>query len=604
MCGIMAYIGNKDAKEVVLQGLKDLEYRGYDSAGLAIRNGSNNPQIIRAVGKVDQLVSKVAGQQGSATLAMGHTRWATHGPANETNCHPHQSGKVLLVHNGIIENYAELKAELEGQGYQFTSATDSEVVAALLDYYYQGRAEEALEKALPRLNGSYALAIHFLDQPEILYCAKLASSLILTMNKEEVAASSDILGTAPIHNQFIAMPDRCYARIKPGEIKLYELGNRECELEWQIISWNIEQAQKQGHEYFMHKEIHETPEAIERTIAPRIRQDHLELELPQGFALEDTNEIVVVGCGTALHAGMVAKQWFEQKLAIPCRTEIASEFRYSAALLRKQTLVVAISQSGETADTLAALRLAKSKHAKTLAIVNVKGSAIAQEADAVLYTHAGPEIAVASTKAYSVQLVVLYLLMLAISKAQGKLDSREETRAINSLKELPQVLKAQLQDESEHVALGEWLKEHRDAFFVGRGLDYAVAMEASIKLKEISYIHSEAYAAGELKHGTLSLVEENTPVIAIASVADLHEKMQANICELKSRGAKILLLASSGFPAEQQICDYSLKLAELPADFLVFSLALHLQFLAYYTAKAKGLDVDHPRNLAKSVTVE
>lgn len=604
MCGIMAYLGQADAKERVLQGLYALEYRGYDSAGLALRQASSEPYIIRSCGKVQELAEKLQAVDFPATLGLGHTRWATHGPATERNCHPHQSGRVLLVHNGIIENYLELRKDLQAQGYHFSSDTDSEVVAALIDSHYGGDARQALERSLPLLRGSYALAIHFLDQPDALYCAKQASSLVLTEADGLLAASSDILGTAPVSRQFVAMPEQSYARLAEGRIQLYQLGGAELTPLWQEISWDLEQVQKQGHEYFMHKEIHETPDALERSIQPHLYQGGLDLKLSPSLDLSTVKELLIVACGTALHAGMVARHWFEQKLGLPCRTEIASEFRYSPALLSEHCLVLAISQSGETADTLAALRLAREKGARTLAIVNVKASALAQEADAVLYTHAGPEIAVASTKAYSVQLAALYMLTLAIAQAQSLLSPDELAQALGDLRQLPARLRAQLSDEGPYSELGRWLGSKRDAFFIGRGLDYAAAMEASIKLKEISYIHSEAYAAGELKHGTLSLIEEACPVIALASVAQLQEKMRANICEVKSRGAQVLLIADGQFPEAEELADYQLVLAELPADLRIFSLALHLQFLAYHTARNKGLDVDQPRNLAKSVTVE
>ncbi len=605
MCGIMGYIGSNDGKKAVLEGLHNLEYRGYDSAGMAFLH--NKEWIIeKEVGRVANLEAAVASYQGVSPLAIGHTRWATHGEATTVNCHPHSHGAVTLVHNGIIENYREIAAMLEARGLAPISETDTEVAALLIGSHYQGNPLKTLRACLPLLEGSYAFCIAFADHPDTLFAARKGSPIVVAKTEEEGLISSDILGTAAYSKEFFAMPEMSIVALSQSDVHVYDYRLHELEPQWETIAWDVEGAQKQGYEFFMQKEIHEQPQAFEQTVRPRIADGLPDLRIDgiDDETLAAVQAVVVVGCGTAMHSGLVGKHMIEQNLRLPVQVEIASEFRYRDPVFLPQTLAVFVSQSGETADTLAALRLAREQGVKTLAIVNVKGSSIARESDYVLYTHAGPEVAVASTKAYMVQLAAFYLLAWRIALVQKRMSREAVKCQLQQFLQLPQQMEELLASTKRMKKTGDLLSEHTDLFFIGRGLDYALSMEGSIKLKEISYIHSEAYAAGELKHGTISLITEEVPCIALATQPALYSKMISNIREVKTRGAYVVLICQADFPQEEGLYDVRFDLPACEERFAPFLAVIQLQLIAYYTSYAKGLDVDHPRNLAKSVTVE
>ncbi|MDO5100105.1 MAG: glutamine--fructose-6-phosphate transaminase (isomerizing) [Eubacteriales bacterium] len=605
MCGIMGYIGSRDGKQAVLEGLHQLEYRGYDSAGMAFM-ADGSWQVRKEVGRVANLEAAVADISSPAPIAIGHTRWATHGEATTVNCHPHSYGSVTLVHNGIIENYREIAAVLEQDGMTPLSETDTEVAALLIGSHYHGDPLKTLKATLPLLEGSYAFCIVFSDRPDTLYAARKGSPIVVAQTDREGLISSDILGTAAYTKQFFSMPEASIAAVTKDEVHLYDYRLKELTPAWETIAWDVEGAQKQGYEYFMKKEIHEQPQAFTRTVLPRMTDGLPDLAIDgmDDELLRPISALTVVGCGTAMHSGLVGKHVIEQSLRLPVQVEIASEFRYREPVLLPGTLAVFVSQSGETADTLAALRLAKEQGVKTLAIVNVKGSSIARESDFALYTHAGPEVAVASTKAYMVQLTAFYLLAWRIGLAQQRLKTEEVRRQVEDFLKLPQLMEKLLADDRRMKKIGDILSEHSDLFFIGRGLDYALSMEGSIKLKEISYIHSEAYAAGELKHGTISLITEEVPCIALATQPTLYSKMISNIREVKTRGAFVVVICRPDFPQEAGLYDVRVELPPCAQTFTPFLAVIYLQLIAYYTSYAKGLDVDHPRNLAKSVTVE
>ena len=618
MCGISAYIGpDGSAKQRVYEGLLALEYRGYDSAGMAWvterPDGGRRFQVVKHVGRVSGLEEALhleadGGTEATqpVTAAIGHTRWATHGEANERNCHPHQAGRVCLVHNGIIENYLELRQELEAEGHVFRSETDSEVAAVLIDANYDADPVNALTQSLPRLTGSYAFAILFLDRPGEIYCVRQSSSLLILQGEGSTLLSSDLGVCLHYSRRYLDLPERVIAVCRADTLSLYDAGGRPMGFAWQTCDWDPGESSREGFDFYMEKEIFEEPEALRRTFRSAL-EDGMRTIRPACFPdtlLQTCEELYFVACGTAMHAALAAKSLFEAYLRLPCRVEISSEFRYQNPLMKKTGLFIVISQSGETADSLAALRLAKSQGIPSLAIVNVPGSAIAKEADYHFLTQAGPEIAVASTKAYIVQVAAIQLLMLRMAELRGLGDPSWRRNLLAELLRQPEVLHARWERRAELLPIAREVAEREDVFFIGRGLDYALATEASLKLKEISYIHSEAYAAGELKHGTISLVTEGTPVFALATQKELFEKMRSNMKEVQSRGGRLILISTSAFPREDGLyahrVDLDLDMPELAA----YAVLHTLQILAFEVSRMKGIDVDHPRNLAKSVTVE
>lgn len=606
MCGIIGFTGNINAKEVLLQGLKALEYRGYDSAGISYFT-ENGIRTVKAVGKVSGLEEKVAASPSdTAKCGIGHTRWATHGGVSETNCHPHRYGKVTLIHNGIIENYKELQEELAKEGKEPVSQTDSEIAAMVIDSCYKGNPVRAIKKAVKKLHGAYAFCIMFEDHPGSIYAIRNGSPLVATATKEGAIIASDMVALIKYSKDYFVLPEHHIAHLTAKSINITDLDQNEIEPDMLHVNWDMAAARKGGYEYFMLKEIHEQPESLHNTISPRIKDglpDFSSDNIPDSL-FTDINRIVITACGTAMHAGLIGKNMIERFSRIPVTVDIASEFRYQDPILDSSTLVITISQSGETADTLAALRLAKENCARTLSIVNVKGSSIARESDYVLYTHAGPEIAVASTKAYTVQLAAVYLIAFKFALAKGTLTEEETRKLAANLLEMPAFVENMLSCDKAVESISNKLKKTKNLFFIGRGLDYALSCEGSIKLKEVSYIHSEAYAAGELKHGTISLITDNVPVIALATQENVFAKMISNIREVRSRGAKVIMVAGAGAQVDASLCDHLITLPPVNDLFAPFGAAIVLQYIAYYTATARGLNVDQPRNLAKSVTVE
>lgn len=606
MCGIIGFTGNINAKDVLLQGLKALEYRGYDSAGISYFT-ENGIRTIKAVGKVSGLADKVASASSdTAKCGIGHTRWATHGGVSETNCHPHRFGKVTLIHNGIIENYKELQDELAKEGKEPVSQTDSEIAAMVIDSCYKNNPVRAIKKAVKKLHGAYAFCIMFEDHPGSIYAIRNGSPLVATATKEGAIIASDMVALIKYSKDYFVLPEHHIAHLTSKSINITDLDQNEIEPDMLHVNWDMAAARKGGYEYFMLKEIHEQPESLHNTISPRIKDglpDFSADNIPDSL-FTDINRIVITACGTAMHAGLIGKNMIERFSRIPVTVDIASEFRYQNPILDSSTLVITISQSGETADTLAALRLAKENGAKTLSIVNVKGSSIARESDYVLYTHAGPEIAVASTKAYTVQLAAVYLVSFRFALAKETLTEDETRKLAATLLEMPSFVENMLSCDKAIEPISNKLKKTKSLFFIGRGLDYALSCEGSIKLKEVSYIHSEAYVAGELKHGTISLITDNVPVIALATQENVFAKMISNIREVRSRGAKVIMVAGTGAQVDASLCDHLITLPPVNDLFAPFGAAIVLQYIAYYTATARGLNVDQPRNLAKSVTVE
>lgn len=606
MCGIVGYIGQRDCAEVLVDGLEKLEYRGYDSAGIAIfENGSI--KVVKTKGRLRDMEAKMQ-REGtpSGHCGIGHTRWATHGEPSDANSHPHGNGRITIVHNGIIENYRELKQFLAEHGYVFESETDSETVAKLLDYYYEGDPLATLQRVLPLLQGSYALGIIFKDFPRRIYAVRKDSPLIAGVGEGESFIASDVPAILKYTRKYILLEQNEIAVLNDEGICVFDVYGHRLEKEQQLATWDVEAAEKGGFPHFMLKEIHEQPTAIRNTVGPRVKDGMADLS-EAGLTdelLRGIGHIWIVACGTAMHAGMVGKYAIESLARIPVTVDIASEFRYRRPILNKNDLVVIISQSGETADTLAALRLAKGMGVHTLAVVNVVGSSIPREADHVLYTHAGPEIAVASTKAYSVQLAVMYLLGLRLGYVKGTLPEDECKRLTALLQQVPGYVGQILASCEDAKYIAAQLVTADSLFFIGRGLDNALSMEGSLKLKEISYIHSEAYAAGELKHGTISLITDNMPVVAVATQRALFDKMVSNIKEVKARGAMVILLCHENAPLTDDVADYVLKLPSIDDLLMPLIAAVSLQLLAYYASVLRGCDVDKPRNLAKSVTVE
>ena len=612
MCGIVGFTGHHAAAPILLEGLSKLEYRGYDSAGLAVRDGTNPVRIVKAKGRLRALAEKTDnGLALPGTSGIGHTRWATHGEPSENNAHPHASddGNVVAVHNGIIENYQELREKLLRKGYHFYSDTDTEVAVKLIDYYYKKYAHtpvDAINHAMVRIRGSYALAVLFKDYPGEIYAARKDSPMIIGVSDGESYLASDVPAILKYTRKVYYIGNMELARLTPDGATFYNLDGDEIQKDLVEIGWSAEAAEKAGFEHFMMKEIHEQPKAVRDTLASAIQAGQIQYDklglTPQ--ELGDLNAVYIVGCGSAYHVGVTAQYVLEDLARIPVRVELASEFRYRTPLLPEKTLVIIISQSGETADSLAALRQAKQYGASTLAIVNVVGSTIAREADHVFYTLAGPEIAVATTKAYSTQLAASYVLAIALAKARGTLTEEDAAKMIGELETLPDKIEKLLENKERIQWFASKQVAAKDIFFIGRGIDYAISLEGSLKMKEISYIHSEAYAAGELKHGTISLIEPNTLVVGILTQQDLYEKTLSNLLECKSRGAYLMALTCSGNYSIEDSADFVIYIPKTAPHFTASLGVIPLQLLGYYVSVAKGLDVDKPRNLAKSVTVE
>lgn len=612
MCGIVGYTGNHQAAPVLLDGLSKLEYRGYDSAGLAVRNGDAAAEVIKAKGRLKALAEKTDdGASVPGTCGIGHTRWATHGEPSEINAHPHMSedGNVIAVHNGIIENYQELKDKLTRKGYTFYSSTDTEVAVKLVDYYYKkylGTPVDAINHAMVRIRGSYALAIMFKEYPGEIYVARKDSPMILGVADGASYIASDVPAILKYTRNVYYIGNMEMACVKKGEIIFYNLDGDEIQKEMKVIEWDSEAAEKAGYEHFMIKEIHEQPKAVEDTLNSVLKDGEIDLsEVGLGEEeIQNISQIYIVACGSAYHVGVAAQYVIEDLAKIPVRVELASEFRYRNPLLPKDSLVIVISQSGETADSLAALRESKQKGIRTLGIVNVVGSSIAREADNVFYTLAGPEISVATTKAYSTQLIAAYVLAVQFGKIRGEISEEKYHELIHELQTIPGKIEKVLDDKERIQWFASKQVNAKDVFFIGRGIDYAISLEGSLKMKEISYIHSEAYAAGELKHGTISLIEEGVLVIGILTQGDLYEKTVSNMVECKSRGAYLMGLTTFGHYNIEDTADFTVYIPRTDSHFATSLAVIPLQLLGYYVSVAKGLDVDKPRNLAKSVTVE
>ncbi len=606
MCGIIGYVGLDDAKKALIKGLQTLEYRGYDSAGIAYCQ-PQGIKTIKTIGKVACLKDKVASEAGQdvTTCGIGHTRWATHGGVSDTNSHPHSAGKVTLIHNGIIENYKQLQEELLEKGKEPVSQTDTEIAAMVIDDCYTGDPEAAIRKAISKLEGAYGFCIMFSDIPEVIYAVRNGSPLVAAHTDRGSIIASDMVALVSYTKHYFVLKEGHIAKITKDEIIVKDENLEIYGPHIHHISWDMASAKKGGYDYFMMKEIHEQPEALRNTIRPRIVNDlpDFSADNVDNTIFENINRIVITACGTAMHAGLMGKSMIERLCRVPVTVDIASEFRYQNPIIDEKTLLITVSQSGETADTLAALRLAKERGAKTLSVVNVKGSSIARESDYVLYTHAGPEIAVASTKAYSVQVAVMYLIAFRFALVSGKITEAQAQEYTKELMSTVDKVEDVLGYDSQTERIAKRLTS-ADIFFLGRGLDYALSCEGSLKLKEISYIHSEAYAAGELKHGTISLITDNVPVIALATQPDVYAKIISNVQEVRSRGARVILITGADASVDAALCDYHIVLPETNPLFAPFVATVVLQYLAYYVSVEKGLNVDQPRNLAKSVTVE
>lgn len=612
MCGIVGYVGDSQAAPILLEGLAKLEYRGYDSAGIAVRNEENgNIEIVKAKGRLKILSEKTDG--GAAvpgTCGIGHTRWATHGEPSENNAHPHctDDKSVILVHNGIIENYQELKDKLSRSGYTFYSQTDTEIAVKLVDYYYKktGTPLEALTRSMLRIRGSYAFGVMFHDYPGKLFAARKDSPLIIGKSESGSLIASDVPAILDKTRNVFYIGNMEIAELSRDEIHFYNIDREEIQKDMVEIKWDAEAAEKGGYEHFMLKEIHEQPKAVQDTVGAYVKEGKISLE-EVGLtdeALSELERIYIVACGSAYHVGMVGKYVLEDLARVPVEIDLASEFRYRNPILMKNSLVIVVSQSGETADSLAALRLAKERGVPVLGVVNVVGSSIARESDYVLYTYAGPEISVATTKAYSTQLIAMYLLAIQTAYVKGLISEERYSELITELGRLPEKIQKTLDDKERIQWFASKYANAKDIFFIGRGIDYAISMEGSLKMKEISYIHSEAYAAGELKHGTISLVEEGTLVVGVATQKALFEKTVSNMVEVKSRGAYLMGLTLYGNYNIEDHADFSVYVPKTEQYFTTSLAIVPLQLMGYYVSVAKGLDVDKPRNLAKSVTVE
>lgn len=612
MCGIVGYIGGDQAAPILLHGLSKLEYRGYDSAGIAIRNEeTGNISIVKAKGRLKILSEKTNdGKAVQGTCGIGHTRWATHGEPSENNAHPHctDDKSVVLVHNGIIENYQELKDKLLKSGYTFYSQTDTEIAVKLVDYYYKktGTPLEAISRAMLRIRGSYAFGIMFHDHPGKIFAARKDSPLIIGKNENGSLIASDVPAILDLTRNVYYIGNHEIAELTQDEIHFYNIDREEIQKEMVEIKWDAEAAEKGGYEHFMLKEIHEQPRAVRDTIGAYVKEGKIDFT-ETGLTdenLKDLERIYIVACGSAYHVGMVGKYVIEEIADVPVEVDLASEFRYRNPKLVKNSLVVIVSQSGETADSLAALRLAKERGIPVLGVVNVVGSSIARESDYVLYTYAGPEISVATTKAYSTQLIAMYLLAIQAAQVKGVIDEARYEELITEMETLPDKIQKTLDDKERIQWFASKYANAKDVFFIGRGIDYAISLEGSLKMKEISYIHSEAYAAGELKHGTISLIEDGILVVGVATQKDLFEKTISNMVEVKSRGAYLMGLTTYGNYNIEDTVDFAVYVPNTEEYFTTSVAIIPLQLMGYYVSVAKGLDVDKPRNLAKSVTVE
>lgn len=608
MCGIVGYIGESQAAPILLEGLSKLEYRGYDSAGIAVYDGTGI-EMKKSTGRLKALSELTHdGANMPGTVGIGHTRWATHGAPSDENAHPHfnKDASIVVVHNGIIENYIKLKKRLVEKGYEFLSETDTEVLAHLLDYYYKGNPMEAITKVMHRVEGSYALGIMFQDHPEKIYAVRKDSPLVVGKGKEGCFIASDVPAILKYTREVYFIENEEIVCLTKEDMTFYNIDEEEIKKESTTIQWDISAAEKGGYEHFMLKEMYEQPKAVGDTLSPRIKNDKIEIQ-ELGMTDEEIkaiNKIFIVACGSAYHVGITAKYIFEGMARVPVEAALASEFRYTDPILEDDTLVIVVSQSGETADSLAALREAKRKGARVLGIVNVVGSSIAREADNVMYTWAGPEIAVATTKAYSTQLIAIYLLAIKFAFVREKITEGELAEYIKDLKRLPQQIEMLLNNKERIQRFANRYIAAKDVFYIGRGIDYAISMEGSLKMKEISYVHSEAYAAGELKHGTISLIEEGTLVTAVLTQEELYKKMISNMVEVKTRGAFLLAVTNADNVEVEKTANYVIYIPKTNRFFTNSLAIIPLQLFGYYVAIGKGCDVDKPRNLAKSVTVE
>lgn len=606
MCGIVGYVGDRDCADVLVDALSKLEYRGYDSAGIAVVE-KGVIKVEKCKGRLANLVDKMAVDgKPQGHCGIGHTRWATHGEPSDINSHPHGNKRVSIVHNGIIENYKQIKDFLIEEGYSFVSETDTETVAKLLDYYYVDDPVDTIIKVLSEIKGSYALGIMFRDYPDTVFAVRKECPLIVGVGENENFLASDVPAIIKYTRDYYLLEANEIAVVKKDSVQIYDMHKEPVHKEINTADWDVDAAEKGGYEHFMLKEIHEQPAAVRDTVSPRIingmpdlSQDGVDMQ-----KLKDYRQIFIVACGTAMHAGMVGKYVIEKLARKPVIVDIASEFRYRDPIITKDDLMIVISQSGETADTMAVLRLAKEVGAATLAVVNVVGSSIAREADMVIYTHAGPEISVASTKAYMVQISVMYLLAFELAYANGTIDKERCMELTAQLGQMPDIIRETLELKDTCSFVASKLVNAESLLYIGRGLDYALSMEGSLKLKEISYIHSESYAAGELKHGTISLITDGMPVIAVATQKKLIEKTVSNIREVKARGAMVILICDNSIEVGEGVADYIIRLPQTDEQLMPMAAAAPLQLIAYYTSVLKGNDVDKPRNLAKSVTVE
>ena len=608
MCGIVGYIGNKKASNFLIEGLSKLEYRGYDSAGIAVIN-NGSVEIRKHKGRLSNLVEELENNSADGTIGIGHTRWATHGEPSDINSHPHQTSKgdITVVHNGIIENYNELTKWLKSEGYEFKSATDTEVIPNLIHYYYKGDLFEAVVKATEKLEGSYALGVVCGQEPDKIIAVRKDSPLIVGIGNGESFIASDIPAVLNYTRDIYLLEDNEFVVLTNEGAKIFKANGERINKEIYKVTWNEDAAEKGGYDSFMLKEIHEQPKAIKDTMSGRVSLNE-KINLGDfkltAEELEEIDRIYIIACGTAYNAGLIGKVAIEDLARIPVEVAIASEFRYRNPIVTKKTLIVTLSQSGETADTLAVLRDAKKIGAKTLAITNVVGSSISREADNVIYTMAGPEIAVASTKAYTTQTVVMNLLGMYLADLKGMLKSEDEIEIKKALLELPNKIEEVLEKKPQIAEIAKIIAQEKDLFYLGRDVDYALAIEGALKIKEIAYIHSEAYAGGELKHGTIALIEPGTKIIALLTQTNLKDKMISNIREVKSRGAEIIGIAYEGQELDSSIFDEIIRIPQISTRIAPVLGAVVLQLLAYYVAKERGCDIDKPRNLAKSVTVE
>lgn len=605
MCGIIGYTGSRHVQDILLDGLQGLEYRGYDSAGIAYFRESGHVSIRKTVGKVKDLRA-ICDDDNESTCGIGHTRWATHGGVTNANAHPHKVGKVTLLHNGIIENYHDLITRFD-LGDKLVSQTDTEVACALIDHMFDGtNPVEAIRKAVAEIVGSYAFCIMFKNIPDKIFAVRNVSPLVATVTDDGAFIASDLTAFLAYSKRYFIVPEDHILTMTPGNIRIEDMEGNTSNPEYLEVNWDVTAAQKDGYPHFMLKEINEQPDAFLRTVSPRISNmlpDFTDDKIPDSL-FSDICDITIVACGTAMYAGMVGRTLIQNKLHIPVTVSIASEYRYEEPVITDKTLVIIVSQSGETIDTLEALRLSKKYTQKTLAIVNVKGSSIARESNYVLYTHAGPEIAVASTKAYSVQLSAFYLIACKLALLQHKMSEAQAKDYITKLEEVPSHMKEVLKQADQIEKLTRRMINASDAFYIGRGIDYSLSLEGALKFKEISYIHAEAYAAGELKHGTIALISEGVPVIAIATQQKVYGKLISNIREVKARGAYVILISKDTEVKDSEICDVHIQIPKIDDDYSVFESAIICQLIAYYTSVGKGLNPDQPRNLAKSVTVE